>query len=125
MACHAKGLVLRAEQRCPTVETRHGDAPLTDVLATHDPETGSVSLFVVNRTVETVGVDVDLRAFGELEIVEHVYLGGENLRDVNDEQSPRRVAPKAGEHARLANGRFTGELLPVSWTMVRLARTRS
>ena len=121
MARHARGLVLRAEQHCATYETRHGDAPLTDVLATHDPETGSVALFVVNRTEVAVALDVDLRAFGELEIVEHLYLGGSNLGDVNEEHSPTRVEPRRGERSALADGRLTTALPPTSWTMIRLA----
>src|SRR6185436_3933323 len=49
-ARHAHGEVLRVEPTCPTLDTTaHGEVAVLDAVATHDADSGAVTLFAVNR----------------------------------------------------------------------------
>jgi alpha-N-arabinofuranosidase len=121
-ARHAVGDVLRVEPVSPVYATaQHGDVPVTDVVATRDPETGNTTVFAVNRHQDQpVEVRLDVRALGTTAVVEHLYLGGSDLGLANTAAVPDRVAPRTGSGARIDGGTCTVVLPPVSWTMVRL-----
>jgi alpha-N-arabinofuranosidase len=121
-ARHAVGDVLRVEPVSPVYATaQHGDVPVTDVVATWDPETGNTTVFAVNRHQDQpVEVRLDVRALGATAVAEHVYLGGSDLGLANTAAVPDRVAPRTGSGARIDGGTCTVVLPPVSWTMVRL-----
>ena len=61
-----KGDVLRVELRGPSYETaRFGTVPSLDAVATHDPESGDVTVFVVNRSQDDpADLAVGLAGFG-------------------------------------------------------------
>jgi alpha-N-arabinofuranosidase len=121
-ARHARGDVLRVETTTDRYETaEHGDVPLADVVATHDPESGEVTVFAMNRhTSEPARFEADLRAFGDLVVAEHLYLGGDDLDAVNSIDTPERIRPaRAGGHSTEGR-RLEASLPPVSWNMIRL-----
>ncbi|GAA2344639.1 alpha-N-arabinofuranosidase [Dactylosporangium salmoneum] len=124
-ARHARGTVLRVEPITPTYDTaEHGDVPVADVVATHDPETGHVTLLAVNRSeTDAVTLTASLRALPGLRIVEHLVLGGvpDELLHTNNAADPNRVQPRTGNASTLTDGELTAALPPVSWTMLRLA----
>jgi alpha-N-arabinofuranosidase len=121
-AKHARGMVLQVQQSTPRYQTARGDADLCDVVATHDPDTGDVMILAVNRAeTNPLRLVVDLEAFGELELVEHVYLGGTNLADTNVESEPERVTPTQGHGVSIERSLLTTDLPPISWNMLRLA----
>jgi alpha-L-arabinofuranosidase len=124
-ARHARGNVLRVEPRTPTYDTAsHGDVPVADVVATHDPETGQVTILAVNRSErESVTLTAHLRALPGLRIVEHLVLGGvhHELLDTNNAADPDRIQPRTSTDSTTADGELTAALPPVSWTMLRLA----
>ena len=125
-AAHARGEVLRAVVGAPDVPTaKFGEVPVVDTVATHDPETGEVVLFVVNRATDApVHLEIDARAFGVGSVTEALTLANPDLRwraTVEDDSS---VRPAANLSIKLADGRVEGELPPVSWTMVRLGARR-
>jgi alpha-N-arabinofuranosidase len=121
-ARHARGDVLRVETTTDRYETaEHGDVPLADVVATHDPESGEVTVFAMNRhTSEPARFEADLRAFGDLVVAEHLYLGGDDLDATNSIDTPERIRPaRAGGHSTEGR-RLEASLPPVSWNMIRL-----
>jgi alpha-N-arabinofuranosidase len=124
-ARHARGDVLRVEPVTSTYATaRHGDAPVADVLATHDPATGEVAVFAVNRAEsDPVVLRAAVRALPALRVVEHRVLGGvaDELSLTNNAEAPDRVRPRAGAGASIDRDTLTVALPPVSWSMVRLA----
>ena len=121
-AKHARGMVLQVQQSTPTYHTARGDADLCDVVATYDPETGEVMILAVNRAeTDPLHLVVDLGAFGALELVEHVYLGGTGLTDTNVEGEPERVTPAQGHGVSIERSLLTTDLPPISWNMLRLA----
>jgi alpha-N-arabinofuranosidase len=124
-ARYARGTVLRVEPRTPTYDTqRHGDVPTADVVATHDPQTGQVCLFALNRSeTDPVTLTAHLRALPGLRVVEHLVLGGrpDELLHTNTADDPDRVQPRTSTDNTLTDGELTATLPPVSWTMLRLA----
>ena len=123
-ARHARGRVLRVEPRVPSYETdAYGDVPLVDATATHDEESGEVTLLVVSRCLdEPVDLQVDLRGFAGLRLVEATTLTDPDLGAVDTEHS-EPVRPRANDRVRLLDGRLEVSLPPVSWNVVRLLAT--
>lgn len=122
-AQHARGEVLRVAESGPRIESRYGDAALLDILATHDAESGDVTVLAVNRDHENdLVMEVDLRAFDDLVVAEHLYIGGTGLEDANTRDCPDRVAPQRRKTTTIADKHLRGSLPPVSWSMIRLTR---
>ncbi|HLK95769.1 MAG TPA: alpha-N-arabinofuranosidase [Nocardioidaceae bacterium] len=120
-AAYARGDVLRVETRVPTVDTiAFGDVPLVQATATHDPDTGEVTVLAINRsTTEPVLLDADIRAIGPHQ-VEATTLGGGRLDRTNTATEPAAVTPQVLPGAESADGRLRASLPPVSWNVLRL-----
>ena len=123
---YAVGQVLRVELATPSHDTqRFGTTPLVDAVATHDPGSGAVAVFAVNRSVtETLGVEVDVRAFAEVDVTEALTLADPDpyaRASVDDDGS---LVPVPNPTARRDDGVVRVELPPASWTVLRLATRR-
>lgn len=102
---------------------RHGSAPLLDATATHDADTGRVSVFLVNRAQDApTTVTIDVSGFGHLVVDECHGVHDADVSAANDLQDPTRVGPTVNSTARLEGGIVTLELPPVSWTVLTLER---
>ncbi len=123
-ARHARGEVLHVAVDAPVHETaKFGEVSAVDAVATHDPETGDVTLLAVNRsTTDAVNLDVDLRGFPGLRVVEALTLSNPDHTWSATADDDASVAPRPNASATVADGRATAELPPVSWSVVRLAR---
>ncbi|MCF4119426.1 alpha-N-arabinofuranosidase [Antribacter sp. KLBMP9083] len=121
---HAAGEVLRVAVESPVQETtRFGDVPVLDAVATHDAETGEVVIFAVNRSVtEAVTLDVDLRGFPGLQVVEALTLANPDHTWQATADDATSVLPQVNTTAKVADDRARAELPPVSWSVVRLGR---
>jgi alpha-N-arabinofuranosidase len=122
-ARYARGDVLRVEAVAPVVDTAaHGEVPALDAVATHDPETGAVSIFAINRhTAEPLRLTADLRALGEITVTGVECLAEPDPYLVNDRANPDRVRPRPLDAGRPDGGRFAVTLPPVSWAAIRLS----
>ncbi|MCS7475679.1 arabinosylfuranosidase ArfA [Umezawaea endophytica] len=120
----AGGQVLRVEAVSPTYPTaRYGDVPVVDAVATHDPATGDVVVFAVNRhRAEPVELRVSL-AFGAVEVAESWTLSDPDTSATNTEHDPDRVVPRP-QPTDLTGDTLTVVLPPVSWNTVRLVRSQ-
>ncbi|MCZ2819687.1 alpha-N-arabinofuranosidase [Modestobacter sp. VKM Ac-2977] len=118
----ARGSALRVELSSETYRTtEHGDVPLVDAVATHDPETGATAVFLVNRAIEgPTTVTIDARSLGDVRVLETHTLNDDDPYAVNTLAEPTRVTPVANKSAHLQDGVLTIELPPVSWTAVSL-----
>ena len=120
----ARGEVLRVEVRAPRYQTaKFGEVPSVDAVATHDPESGDVTVFVVNRHLsEETDLAVSARGFGrEMRVAEAWILADGDLYAVNTEHEPDRVVPRPAEKVEVADGVLRTALPPVSWTAIRLS----
>ena len=118
----AVGHSLEVRLESPTYTTEvYGEVPLLDAVATHDPETGAVALFLVNRDqTEAHEVTVDISALDGLSVQEAVSLWDDDRSAANTLENPERVGLKANESAVLDGNRLTVTLPPVSWTAISL-----
>jgi alpha-N-arabinofuranosidase len=123
-ARYARGRVLRVDVQAPTYSTeRFGDAPVVHAVATHDEESGEVTVFAVNRWQDQpVELSIAHGAFAGYRVVEHVHLADDDFRAVNTEAEPRRVGPASLSAFESDGDVVRVRLLPVSWNMIRLAR---
>ncbi|HSO50211.1 MAG TPA: alpha-N-arabinofuranosidase [Acidimicrobiia bacterium] len=123
-ARHAKGEVLSAQPIGPRYDcARYGEVPMVDSVATHDPSTGELSVFSVNRsTEESVQLEIDLRAFPGYQLAGHLMLDDEDHRATNSEHQQNRVEPREAE-VQLGVGRADVLLSPVSWSLLRLVHS--
>ncbi|MBD9698643.1 alpha-N-arabinofuranosidase [Flavimobilis sp. GY10621] len=120
----AAGEVLRIAIDSPREDTaRFGEVPVLDAVATHDAETGDVTIFAVNRSVtSSVRLDADLRGFPGLRLVEAQTLSNPDHTWAATADDADSVVPVANDSAAVADGRVSAELPPVSWSVLRLAR---
>ncbi|WP_114855770.1 alpha-N-arabinofuranosidase [Brachybacterium sp. YJGR34] len=121
---HAKGEVLQVNVEAPSFENpRFGTSSSADSVATWDEESGSLSVFVVNRDAAgALDLGVDLSAFGDLELVEALTLHHEDPYAANSADAPDTVSPRENTTVSLEDGRLSGELPAISWSIIRLAR---
>jgi len=121
-AAAARGHSLQAAVRAPVLDTaRHGEVPLVSAAATHDPETGRVTVFCVNRGEEPVRLSLRHHGFGSFAADSATTLRA-------DDAGARRGAAATAEAAPVALTGFTTdgatstvELPPESWTMLGAA----
>src|SRR5690606_41301378 len=100
-----------------------GEVAVLDAVATHDPATGEVVLFATNRSVrDDVVLDVDLRGFPGLAVLEALTLSNPDHTWAATADDDTTVVPRPNTTAKIADGRVRAELPPVSWTMIRLGR---
>jgi alpha-N-arabinofuranosidase len=90
-------------------------------VATRHPETGAVTVFAVNRhQTEPVALTLNVRTVGCSTVVDHVYLGADDLELSNSLEARERVVPTRGAGAQLDGNTLEVALAPISWTMLRL-----
>ena len=121
-ARHARGEVLRVEPVSPAVRSASGpEAPAVDITVTRDPETGTLTVFAVNRDENEQGrLELRLVVDEELRVAEHAVIGGGDLLVTNTRDAPDRVAPRSSTDHALTGSGLTVLLPPVSWSMIRL-----
>ncbi|MEO7379254.1 MAG: alpha-L-arabinofuranosidase C-terminal domain-containing protein, partial [Sphingomicrobium sp.] len=115
-----RGEVLSAKVKCDTYDTAtHAGLPLLLTSVVHDPDTGAVTIFALNRsTTEQMALDVDLRGLGPRRIDEALELHHEDLKAINDGDTPDRVAPSLLTTASVDGARVRATLKPLSWNVI-------
>jgi alpha-N-arabinofuranosidase len=121
-AALARGEVLRVEPRVPTYDAPGlPDVPLLEATATHDPETGAITLFAVNRsTTEDLEIDATLRGLPDHRVTQATTLTAPDVRRTNTAESPDAVSPAPLRGVAVEDGRLRASLPPISWNVVRL-----
>lgn len=114
-----RGISLLPVTNCETYGcARYADVPYLDSAAVYHPEDGSVTVFAVNKSVDsTMELTLDLRSFGAYGITEHTELDCSNLHATNgpDHQSVRPKDVKA-------DGSLKAILKPASWNVLQLKK---
>ncbi|MCY1715453.1 alpha-N-arabinofuranosidase [Microbacterium sp. SL62] len=119
----ARGEAVRLRVEAPTIDTaRYGTVSAVDAVATVDDAAEAVAVFLVHRGLERpVDLEIDVSAFGEVEVVETHLLHDDDPGASNTLDDPERVRPRTVQ-TRLGNGILHLTLPPVAWAAVSLRR---
>ena len=117
---YGRGTALKAIVQSPVYDCKdYEGVPTVDTAATMDDD-GYVTVFCVNRDLtEDCLLDLDLRSFGSMEMEEHIVLHHDDVKAVNTEDCPDRVAPVTVQPAVTDNGRVQVRLPALSWNVLR------
>ena len=86
-------------------------------------EDGGLTVFCLNRSQEEdLSLALDLRAFDELTLTEHILLRHEDVRATNTADDPNRVTPEAGPGGAFEGGQGTVVLPALSWNVLRFTK---
>jgi alpha-L-arabinofuranosidase len=120
---HGRGTVLQQVVDAPTYDTTDRKAiPVLQSACVHDPETGAVTVFAVNRSLDTeLDLHVELTALGDLRVADWTTMHHTDLKAVNTRDKTDNVVPIPATGAAIANSRLTALLPPASWNVIRLA----
>jgi len=84
---------------------------------------GGVTIFAVNRSMtDDIVLTADLRAFGELKMIEHIQLHHDDVKAVNTEECPQKVYPVMKPNVQPDAGHLEVQLDALSWNVIRLGR---
>ena len=129
-ARYARGTVLRPAVRCDATPTQaFGPVDALVVTATHDPDTGDLTVFVVNRSrTETAELTLDVAAAvgghpTANALGAHPQVHDDDPSATNTEDHPDRVTPRPGDAAvdGTDGTTLTATLPPISWHCIRLS----
>ena len=67
-------------------------------------------------------MELDLRAFDDLHLAEHVLLHHEDVHAVNTADDPFTVRPQRGPGGTLTEGRGSVTIPALSWNVLRFAK---
>jgi alpha-N-arabinofuranosidase len=118
-----RGEVLRLAIESPHYDSaQFGPVPLLEAVATRDAAAGTLTMFAVNRSQDAaLPVEVDLRGFPGLRVVEHLVLEHADPNAINTIDQPETVAPHDRGDATIADDRLTASFPAISWNVIRLA----
>lgn len=119
---YGRGTSLQPIIRAPRYSsTEYDDVPVIDAAAVRADD-GALNIFVLNRSMEG-GIELccDLRAFGNLSFQEHILLHHEDPNAVNSEQTPDEVSPTIRHEYTVEGGRFTLQIPPLSWNVLKFS----
>jgi alpha-N-arabinofuranosidase len=117
----ARGNVLRLVTDCGTFSA--GDyktAPLLLATAVHDPGSGAIAVFALNRSQEPMALSADLRGFGNLSIAESFELKHDDLKATNTRSTPDAVSPVKHPACKVTGNGLEATLKPLSWNVFAL-----
>jgi len=118
---YARGKAYKNLMVCEKVLTpKYGEVPVLQSLCTYDEETGFLVFFVLNTDQEeSVELKLDLKEFGNVEVVEHQVLMGNDLFAVNTFEKPENVIPTKVNVSDVNIDELTVILPKLSWHMLR------
>ena len=95
--------------------------PYLKIAAVAD-ETGSLSLFMLNRDLkQEMEVSIEARSFGRLAVSQALELRHDDLEATNTRDAPERVKPLPLQHVTVEHGRLRATLKPASWNVIHLS----
>lgn len=119
---YGRGTVLHPIIRSPKYDSKDfTDVPYLEAIAVYNEEQSQVTVFAVNRHLtDELDLQVDLRSFGEVKVLEHLVLEHEDLKAVNTLEQPQQVQPHNQGNARADGSRVEARLGKASWNVIRL-----
>ena len=115
----AHGHVLRALVETDSCAiTGHPQLKYLVASVLHDPRTGRVAVFALNRSpLETMELAVELRDLGDRKLSYASELHRTDLKATNTRSAPQTVQPSTHPAASLEGARLRASLRPLSWNV--------
>lgn len=117
---YGRGRALMTISECANFDSRYGEIKDLSQSVIFDEKNNSLAVFVSNYSQELTDTEIELRSFGNLEVIEHIVLNGTDLKAVNDFDNPNRVTPKNVDIGGIKDGKLNVKLQPLSWNMIRI-----
>ena len=119
----ASGNALDVAVKAPLIETReYGAVPVLDVASSHDLETGTNALFIVNRNqTDSVTVDLCWQALTPTRVKSAYQIAGTDPKAVNSFENPECVVARTIKVQDVTHGSVTLRLPPLSFTAIEVA----
>lgn len=118
---YGRGEVLKSIVDVPTYDTKEfSQVPIIDDLIVYNEEKGELNIFIVNRSAESVCLNLDLRDFNNIEMSEHIVMSCSDITAANTEDNPNKVQPRTVSATKL-DGKYAESILDAySWNVIRL-----
>jgi len=118
----ARGKALQVSLRSPEHGTAaYGAVDSITAAASYDESTGSLSLFIVNRsTTDPIEVDIYLRGLPGLQVTEHQLIHDNDPTARNRAEAPDRVVSHAQEGVAVDGDHLKFTAPAISWTALAL-----
>ena len=119
----ASGNALDVAVKAPLVETREfGDVPVLDVASSHNMETGTSAIFIVNRSqTDSVTVDVRWQALTPTRVTSAHQIAGTDPKAVNSFENPEHIVARSIKTPSISDSTMTLNLPPLSFTAIEVA----
>lgn len=119
-----RGEVVHLHFNSPSYETKEfGNVPYLDAVATRDPLSGDISIFAINRHLETsLPFLIQLEGGTSYTVYEHLVLEHSDPNATNSPEHPEQVKPHNQGDARADKNQIKGHLAPLSWNVLRLKK---
>lgn len=99
-----------------------GQVPHLDITGLFHPESGKITLFVLNRDLsKSHQIEMNWQGDSAAHLLTALVLTGDDLKAVNSFDAPNRVAPQAAANGSNATARTTLELPPRSYSVFQWA----
>lgn len=124
---YGRGTVLQSIVKSPKYDAKdYTDVPYLESASVYDEEQGVLTIFAVNRHLEEpMELDIDVRSFGEVRLMEHIVLESDDLKAVNTKSNPNRVVPGTGGRTIADQGQVHSVLNCASWNVIRLKTAKA
>ncbi|MDA1190519.1 MAG: alpha-N-arabinofuranosidase [Candidatus Poribacteria bacterium] len=122
---YGRGVALNLNVQSPSYDDREFDqVPYLESVATWDQAAETVTLFAVNRDLESaLELSADTRAFDGYGVEEHLTMTHDDLKARNTFDQPENVVPRKVAPPRVEGGRLSVTLPKTSWNVVRLRKS--
>ncbi|MCY9663535.1 alpha-N-arabinofuranosidase [Paenibacillus alginolyticus] len=119
---YGRGTVLHPVIRSPKYDSKDfTDVPYLEAISVYNEERSQITVFAVNRHLnDTLDLDVNLRSFGKVRLLEHLVLEHDNIKAANTKSHPEDVIPHNRGTARAEDGHVHARLSKTSWNVIRL-----
>lgn len=124
MSNMAKGNALDVVLRTPQTPTnRFGDVPTLDVSASHNPETGRIAVFIVNRSTTTAQItDLVFQSDMPTQVLQAWQMSGTDPKAGNTWENPNAVVAQPLAVPAPKDGSLTLSLPAMSYTAIEFGR---
>lgn len=120
---YGRGIALNLVVNSPKYDSKEfTDVPYLETTAVYRPENEEVTIFAVNRSLDTsLQLEADIRSFAGYRVIEHLVLENDDLKAVNTAVH-EAVKPHSSGNANAEDGTLLANLSKASWNVIRLKK---